>query len=293
MPTDIKKLLSEATNGVLTEESYVLIGEAFNKALEAKVQIVEETFEQRQKEKEAVYSEHVQRLIDQIDEKYTKTAKLMLEHKEKQYMTAVKKIVSKYEKELNEQAKAFMTESTENVSEYLDLYLKESGVIQQIQESVNNTKAVNVLSSLRKVLAVDAAAQNEVITEGVKSAAVTIDASKKEVAALKDEKAALIKENAELARNLLINEKLSVLPTAKRTHMSKLLADKSVEYIKENFDYVSKLYDKTEQKNLDKLKQTVLERKEVIDDKNVVITEAVEPTQNESNMKSYLSVLGA
>jgi len=74
----------------------------------------------------------------------------------------------------------------------------------------------------------------------------------------------LLKEayNASQA-DLFLEQKTSGLPEKKKEYLRKVLGDKSPTFIKENFDYTARLFDKKEQERIDVIKEEAFTNRKV------------------------------
>ena len=95
-----------------------------------------------------------------------------------------------------------------------------------------------------------------------------VEDGKRQIVEARSAAANLQEDNQKLAKAVKIQqaqivlEKVSAgLPEEKRRHMSKVLEGKSAEFIKENFEYTLKMFEKTEEEKVDELKKEVTKEK--------------------------------
>jgi hypothetical protein len=153
---------------------------------------------------------------------------------------------------------------------------------------------MNVLKNLQKVLAVDSAVINGSIQEAVIDGKGRIDQLEQENAELKKQFKALYEQNQKTEVVSLLESKTSKFPETKKTFIRRALADKSVKFIEENFDYTVRLFDKQEKSKLQTLKEDAISKREVKPDfvspaKNEKVVE--ESINNNSLKNDYLNVL--
>ena len=176
----IDKFLPEQVKDLLTEESLSSIREAF----EAKANLLVEAALMEQDE---LYATKLQELVSAIDKDHTFKLKRVVEAVDRTNAGKLIKVVKKYEREINENALKFKDTLVESISQYLEEYIDESIPSQAIEEATKNRTATEVLSNLRKVLAVDSALMSESIKEAVIDGKNQNDILSKEVEALKKE----------------------------------------------------------------------------------------------------------
>ena len=78
-----------------------------------------------------------------------------------------------------------------------------------------------------------------------------------------------------------------------KKYIQKLLGNKDVEFIKENFDYTLKLFNTTEEERLSTIRDEAIEQTETVD--RVVVEEAASEkpaSEADSSTSSYLNELG-
>ena len=194
---------------------------------------------------EAIDTDHavkLQKLVKGIDEKHTK----MLEQ-----------VVEKYEGQIAEEAKSFQERLVEEVSNYLDLYVEKAIPTEQISEAVQNIKAAKQLNQIRQIIGIS----EEFVDAEVKEALVD---GKKTIDSLRAELNEALKENAELNQRankaeatIILEQKTSDMPSAKKQFVTKLLGNKAPQYIEENFQYVVEMFEKETNEEVDEIKESV------------------------------------
>lgn len=287
MKKNLKSLFTEDVQKVLTEETLTAIEEAFNDKVELSVKAALE-------EQDDIYAEKLQTLVTTLDTDRAKKMKRVVEAVDKSNASKLVKIVKMYERDSKVEAKKFKKVMVESISAYLDEFLKESINQKDIEQAVKNKTAFNVLENLRNVLAVDSVMMKESVQEAVIDGKTQIIKLQQENAELKKQFKALYEQNQKTEVTSLLESKISKFPESKKGFLKRALADKSVKFIEENFDYTVRLFDKQEKSKLQTLKEDAISKREFKPDfvatpkKEKVIEEKV---NNNSLKQDYLSVL--
>lgn len=269
----------------LSDESVVAIQEA----LEAKIDLAVEAALEEQDE---VYAEKLQTVMASLDKDRTIKMKKLMESFDRDKTAKLVKVVKKYEREQQGDLLKFKKQLTESVSAYLDEFLNESVPAKDIEQAVKNKTAINVLENLRKVLAIDSAVMKESVSGAIIQGKTEIDKLRNENAELKKNLKLVMEEKEQTQVKLFLEGKTSKYPEAKKNFLKKALGDKSLSFIKENFDYTVRLFEKQEKKQLEVIKEEALQNRKHKPDfvKNEkVITEKVNNDVEEND--PYLSVL--
>ena len=288
MKKNLKNLFSEDVQKVLTEETLTAIEEAFNEKVTVNV-------ESALLEQDEIYASKLQTLISAIDNDHTKKMRKLIEAVDKSNASKLVKVVKLYEKDSKVEAKKFKKMMIESVSSYLEEFLKDTINQEDLAQAVKNKSAFNVLKNLQKVLAVDSVMMKESVQEAVIDGKDQLTALQRENAELKKQFKALYEQNQKTEVGSLLESKTSKFPETKKTFIRRALADKSVKFIEENFDYTVRLFDKQEKSKLQTLKEDAISKREVKPDfissqKNEkVIVESINNTN--SLKKDYLDVL--
>lgn len=282
----IKDLLNEDAVQLFSEASLDAIQEAFDK----KVELATEAALIAQDE---LYAEKLDKLIKTIDKDHTAKMKKIVEAVDQDRAQKLLKVVKKYERTLNEDAASYKKQLVGAVSAYLDEFLEESVSTEDLAAAVKNKSALNVLNNLRSVLSVGSVMMKESIQEAVIDGKSRIDTLQTENETLKKNLQTLQENFNNVRVNALIEEKIASMPTDKKSFIRKTLKDKSFEFVKENFEYVSRLFDKQEK---EKIKNITEEAKykslnvDFIPEKQKVVSESLN-TNTTSDGDIYLDEL--
>ena len=251
-----KQALPEQAEEVLTEESV----KAIETAIEEKIQLSVEAALTNQDE---LYAEKLEDLVSAIDKDHTTKLKRVVEAVDHNNANKLIKVVKRYEHELNGRANKFKNTLVESISDYLEEYLEESVPTRAIEEATKNRTAREVLGNLRKVLAVDSTLMSESVKEAVMDGKGQINELTSKVNELAKENAALKEAYSKQNATLLLETKTANLSESKRSYLLKILSDKSPQFIKENFDYTAKLFDKKEKERLTVIKEEAYKKRKV------------------------------
>ena len=271
---NIEKALPEQAEEVLTEESV----QAIETAIEEKIQLSVEAALTSQDE---LYAEKLQELVGAIDKDHTAKLKKVVKVVDINNANKLITVVKKYENELTGSASQFKTTLVESISDYLDEYIEESVPTEAIEEATKNRTAREVLSNLRKVLAVDSSLMSESVKDAVMDGKTQIDQLTEKVNKFEKENTLLKQAYNKQSSTLILENKTSAMVGKKREYLFKILSDKSPRFIEENFDYTAKLFDRKEKERLSVLKEEAYKTRKVKTDAPVQpITEEKKVTHN-------------
>ena len=276
-----KKALPEQAEEVLTEESV----QAIESAIGEKIQLSVEAALTNQDE---LYAEKLEELVTAIDKDHTDKLKRVVEAVDHNNANKLIKVVKRYENELNGRASKFKDTLVESISDYLEEYLEESVPTQAIEQANKNRTAREVLSNLRKVLAVDSTLMSESVKEAVMDGKTQIDELNAKVNALAKQNKVLSEKYRSTKANLLIEAKTANLSEGKKSYLRKILIDKTPEFIEENFEYTAKLFDKKEKERLTVIKEEAYKKRKVKTDAPV---QQISEKKEEKQYNPYLAEL--
>lgn len=287
MKKNLKNLFTDDVQKVLTDETLTAIEEAFNDkvALSIDAALVDQ---------DDMYAEKLQTLVTTLDIDRAGKMKRVVEAVDKSNASKLVKIVKMYEKENKLEAKKFKKVMVESISAYLDEFLKESVNQEDLAQAVKNKTAYNVLENLQKVLGVDTSVMNPEVQTAVIDGKAQLRKLQNENAELKTQFKALYEQNQKTEVVSLLESKISKFSESKKGFLKRALADKSVKFIEENFDYTVRLFDKQEKSKLQTLKEDAINKRDFKPDfvsapkKEKVIEEKV---NNNSLNQDYLNVL--
>lgn len=285
----ITDLLDDKIKEILSEESLTAIQDAFD----GKVQLATEAALVEQDE---LYASKLKNFRSVLDADYAKKLKRVYEAVDKDRAGKLVKVVNKFNELLNEKAESHQMEIVNSLDAYLDTFLAESFSDEDLKAAVNNKTAYALLEKLRGVLAVDSSLMQESVRSAVIDGKEQMDALKAENVELKKTLVTLKESYDDAQKTSLIEESIEGMDDKKKNFIRGLVKDKNPQFIKENFDYISKLYDNKQLENRKKITEEAKKSRKVKPD--VVIEEKVNKEEvNNSQVRTestdmYMDALG-
>jgi len=281
--SNITDALKEATKDILSEENLKEIQTAFETAVNEKVKL---HVEKALIEQDEQYAGKLEKLLEAIDADHTAKLNNVYNAVCGNHAAKLKAVIEKYETELNGNAVDFKKNLVEQLSNYIELYIDEAIPAESIAEAVRNKRAAEVLDNMKSTLAVDEAVAKDTIRDAIIDGKKQIDeASKKLESTLLENKELKEKlENVEL--NKFVAEKTKGMNPEKAEKVLKLLEGKTPQFIKENFDYTVKMFDKTEEDRLESLTEEATEETAAKEVDRPVVEEKVEQTVVTENVNA-------
>lgn len=277
MSQDITKVLKEATKDLLTEETLKLISEAVEKKAEEKVQLAVEAALVKQDEEyanklekvlEAIDADHTAKLdkiVSRIDETHASKFQHALSVLDESHSEKLVNIVNLYENALKVEAENFKSSLVEQLSNFIELYIDKAIPAQQIQEATENARSRKIVSEVKRLVGLSDEFVNESIKDALVDGKKQIDEANTRTAEV-EAQLKLVTEKAEaLEKQLFLESKLANFPAAKKTYMMRVLSEKKMEAIKENFNYVSEMFDKNEEAEVETLKESATAKTRDVD----------------------------
>jgi hypothetical protein len=239
--------------------------------------------------------------LEDIDTDHTKKLHNLVEAIEDKHSLCLAQLVSKYKTIIGKYKKDYLTESinfknklTKKIDKFFDIVVEETIPLDQLKEAVENTRHRKIVEQISKLISMSNIQENELVREGIIDAKNQIDSLGEKIKDLQRQNNKLITEKTKIEVQKLLNEKTSGLPKVKKEYIFKVLGDKSLEFIKENFDYTLKLYDNEEERSTDVIKEEATKTSKVISenvDRVVVEKEIKEPKQDKEYDAPYLQEL--
>lgn len=265
----IKTILNEQFKDLISEETLNTIEEAFQQAVKEKIDLEKENVQQKLDE---AYTAKLQELVEKVDADHTAKLKKLVEaidmdHAvklqklvegiDKKHTGMLRQVVEKYENELQEEAKSYQQRLVEEVSNYLDLYLDKNLPKDQISEAVQNVKAAKQLAQIRQIVGIS----EEFVDTEVKEALID---GKKTIDSLRSELDEALKQNVDLNQrankaeaSIILEKRTADMPSAKKAYITRLLGNKTPQFIEENFSYCVDMFEKEAQEEVDEIKESV------------------------------------
>lgn len=242
------EILKQVDESVINEETAKAITEAFDNAVEEKVNArVTLELESALSKQDENHANKLKTLLEAIDTDHTGKLQQVVNALTENHTDKLKNVISFYRKAINEKAEKFSGKIVSEISNYLDLYLDKNVPNLQLEEAVQNTYARKQLDKIRELVGIDP----DYINESVKS---VVSKGKSKIDDLNEKLNEAYKENHMLAEKLKLNEtavllekKTKGLPSAKKEYIFNLLNDKDSSYIEENFNYVVEMFERGEE----------------------------------------------
>lgn len=292
------EILSKVDSNVINEETAKAITEAFEAAVEEKVNSrVELELESSLSKQDEEHAAKLEKLLEAIDADHTDKLQKVVSTITENHTGKLEQLVSFYRKALNEKAESFSNKIVSEISNYLDLYLESKVPSLQLEEAVANTYARKQLSKIREMVGIDP----ETINEDVKN---MIAEGKKKIDELNGKLNESYKENHQLLQqikknstSITLEQKTKGMPAAKKEFILNLLSDKDSSYIEENFNYVVEMFERSEDEKatvlVEEAKKKAVSLKASVPTKTVVTESVATETkvENSTPVSGYLSEL--
>lgn len=251
-----KSILPESVSEVLTEDSIASVESAIKEKLSLSV-------EAALTNQDNLYAEKLQELVSAIDKDHSSKLKRIVESVDLNNSKKLAKVINRYEHELHGSANKFKDVLIESVSAYLEEYLDEAIPQEEILEATQNRTAMEVLSNLRKVLAVDSSLMSESVKDAVVDGKTQITELTERLEKAEQQNAVLKEAYNKTKTDLLLETKTSSLPEKKAQYLRKILNGKTPEFIEENFEYTARLFDKQNNERLKVIKEEAYTQRKV------------------------------
>lgn len=287
---EVKDVLKSAAKDILTEETLNELQGIFNDAVSEKVKL---HVEKALLEQDDDYSSKLEKLVNALDADHTEKLTKVYEAVVADHAAKLQNVVGKYEGDYNKDAENFKTNLIENISNYLELYIDEVIPASAINEAAKNKRAANVLEQLKGILAVNEAAINESIREAIIDGKKQIDEANKKLEAVLAENKELKSKIEKIETNNFVAEKTADLKPEVVEKVFKLLEGKDPKFVRENFDYTVKMFEKTENERLETLASEAVNESQTAEVDRPIVEESapVEQTQSDSSANFYLKEL--
>jgi hypothetical protein len=290
---EISKLLKEATQGILTDQTLTQIQEAFDGAVNERVKI---HVEKALVEQDVEYTAKAEQLLEAIDADHSKKLQRVVEAVDTNNAAKLQMVVNHYQSIIKEQASQFKSDLVDKISDYIDIFIESKIPQKSINEAVKNQKARIILNNLRESLAVNSALMNESLKDALIDGKTQIDKSKIELKAAQEEARTLRESFEKTKASLVLEQKTAHLNSKKKEYALRVFEGKSPKFIVENIDYTLSLFDKKEEERLVTLKEEAFESRKVKSDRIVIEEETQEEISHDENnfkhVRNYLNELG-
>lgn len=174
-----------------------------------------------------------------IDRVHTNMAKKALGNVMAKCNTKVNKMRKQFNESVKSESNIFQKQLIESLSNYIDQRIDKVLPYSEISKAVKNTAATKVLESFKHVLEVSNAkkAAKKYFKKPIMEAASIIEETKKNNRILESRNARLKDALKTRNRDLYLESRLKGLSEDTKSFARRVLADKPLKWIKENFDY--------------------------------------------------------
>lgn len=292
---DISTILKTLDQSVLNEETASAIAEAFDTAVNEKVQTkVSLELESVLLKQDQDHASKLENLIEAIDLDHCNKLKEVVDTINENHTSKLEEISEFYTSALNEKAQSFSDKIISEMSNYLDLYLDKNLPTQQLEEAVANTHAKVQLQKIKDILSIDPDTLNENVKTVLKKGSDQINDLQEKLNESYNENAKLSLQVETINSSLLLEKKTRGMVNSKRNYLKKILCDKSPSYIEENFNYVVDMFEKDDSNERSVLAEEAQTKSFSKDVKvPVVISESTDKSNNNefSQVTDYLTEL--
>lgn len=275
---NIKELLKEATKDTLSDENLQKLEEAINNKVKEKSETEYGLkLEAALAKQDTDYASKLETLLEQIDEDHTNKMKKLVEAIDRNHAGKLKQIIEKYKTQYSEEISTFKENLVKKIDKYFDMVVEQELPKKELRQACENTKYKRLVEQIANTIGISKIQENTTFKKGILDAKNTIDTLTEQVNELKKQNQKLVTESLYSKRDKLLTEKTQGLPKIKKDYIFKVLGNKSLEHINENFDYVLELYDNDDVVKTSKIKDEATKRTKVISE-NI---DRVEQSNNE------------
>jgi len=265
---DLTTVLKEATKDLLSEETLKAVAEAVEQKAAEKAQLAVEAALVKQDDEyasklqqvlEAIDADHsakLDKIVTRIDESHSAKLNHILDVIDADHTGKLCEIVKIYERALGVEAQNFKGTLIDQISNYMDLYLENAIPVQQIAEATENTRSKKIVNEIKRLVALSDDTINENIKEALLDGKHQIDEAKSQADTMAQQLKLVTEKAEKLESRLFLEKKLESFPAPKKEYMMRVLSEKNLSAIKENFEYVASMYDKKEEDEVDDLKKS-------------------------------------
>lgn len=262
---DIIELLKESTKNTLSEENLQKIEEAIKaQAKEIAKGEYELKLEAALAKQDTEYADKLETFLEEIDNDHTQKLQTLIEGIDTQHYSMLQDVIRKYKTEYLAECKNFKDSLVNKIDKFFDIVIEDQIPKKELMEAVENTRSKMLVEQIAQMIGLEKVQQNKLVKEGISEAKAKLELLKEENEKLKSERKKLISEKVEVKRREILAEKTQGLPKVKKQYIEKVLGNKSLDFIKENFDYTLELYDEEEVSNLRSLKEEAKQKTKVI-----------------------------
>lgn len=281
-------------NTELTDEAKTALKEAFEATVTERVnERVALEVQDAVKQIDEAHGVKLKELMEAIDVDHAAKFKKAIEHIDVDHTKKLQKVAEHYEGIIKKDAATFRDELVGHISDYLDLYIEKAMPAETMQKAVENTNAKRILESIKQLVSVDEEYINDNIREALADGKGIIDDLRGQLNAALKENVQINKQLNSIQGELLIEKKTAAMSEDKQAYIKKLLSGKSADYIKENFNYVVEMFERSDDSDNDVLVEKATQK--VVNEKidTPVVSESKQDSSAGAPVGGYLSELKA
>jgi hypothetical protein len=294
---NIKALLEKLDKEVISEETATAIAEAFETAVNEKVESrIKLEVENASAKIDEDHANKLEKLLEAIDSDHTSKLETVVSAINENHTEKLENITNYFRRALNEKADEFSNRLIDEVSNFLDITLEKLIPDTQLTEAVENTYARKKLAAIRNLIGIDPEHINESIKSTLVDGKKTVDDLNERLNESYKDNDYLLGKIKTIESKILLDEKTNGMPSMKKEFIFKLLNDKDSSYIQENFNYVVEMFERSEEEAATELVSEAKQNAKSIDAKvptKSIVTESKQNAfDNDSNLVSgYLNEL--
>lgn len=288
MLDSLKPIFEKIDAEIFDEDTKNSLAQIFEDTIKTKVdEKLQLAVESALQEKDEEITKKTQHLIEtfrkNIDQDHTAKIKFVVENINRDHMNKLLTLKEKYDTLLKDTAHQHRDQLVESVDRFLEKYLDKNIPKEKILGAAKNKHVEQLLEQVREVAGIDQKYIKENVKKGILDGKRQMEKLLRENAELKQRK------DAEQAKRFLV-EKTANLPAETAKFVRSRLANKSFQYIKENFDFVIDLFDKSEKKQKRQLTRESSQDRIIVESTPLLNRQETQAPHN-SMMNVYLEEL--
>lgn len=232
---DVQDILQNLSKDLLSENQLKELSEAFEQEVQKRIDI---NVEQALAAQDEDYANKMTALIEKIDQNHTSKLEGVVKLIEKNYTQKLHNAVSKYEKIYNNKFKKLTEWMLRTTDAYLDKYLDDAIPKSTVKKLAENVRARQIIDNLRNDIILDKATENKLVRKAILEGHSKMKRLEEENKVLKTSRMVEFNKKKEETRQEELNKLLEGVRPVYRAQVKRALENKTLSYIRENFDYV-------------------------------------------------------
>lgn len=258
----LKDLLPENVTSQFSEESLQKIEEAFQQAVD---KLVSDKISLAVENAEIQFDEEAKKKMDElvnVTEAHNRImSKKLADALKERYQTREENIHAYYKQQIAEAAKQFKEHLVEKLNVFFNNYLEKAVPSKQLKESVVNNYARVSLAKVKKLLCLSDEKIKEQVKKPILEGVNKIKDLEGKVSLLEQRNGSLKNEVNSLRAKEYLTEKIKNWDPSAQSYMMRVLSGKSIEWIKENFDYTKAMCDQIQENELKQIASSEIAKK--------------------------------